>query len=52
MRRLNYRPGELAIVVHSFDPANIGSTAKVHVRDAQTCDRKLIVEFQATHTVM
>jgi hypothetical protein len=40
MRRLNCRPGELAIVVNFFDPANIGSIVKVLVRDAKACDKK------------
>jgi hypothetical protein len=46
MRRLNCRPGELAIVMNSFDPANIGSIVKVLGRDPKACDKKF---FWRTH---
>ena len=51
MRRLNCRPGELAIVVSSFDPANIGSIVKVLGRDAKACDKKFFWRTHAAHTL-
>jgi hypothetical protein len=51
MRRLNCRPGELAIVVNSFDPANIGSIVKVLGRDAKACDKKFFWRTHAAHTL-
>ena len=49
MRRLNCRPGELAIVVNTFDPANIGSIVKVLGRDAKACDKKFFWRIHAAH---
>ena len=51
MRRLNCRPGELAIVVNSFDPANIGSIVKVLGRDAKACEKKFFWRTHAAHTL-
>jgi hypothetical protein len=51
MRRLNCRPGELAIVVNSFDPANIGSIVKILGRDTKACDRKFFWRTHAAHTL-
>lgn len=51
MRRLNCRPGELAIVVNSFDPANIGSIVKVLGRDAKACEKKFVWRIHAAHTL-
>ena len=51
MRRLNCRPGELAIAVNSFDPANIGSIVKVLGRDAKACDKKFFWRTHAAHTL-
>jgi len=51
MRRLNCRPGELAIVVNSFDPANIGSIVKILGRDAKACDRSFFWKIHAAHTL-
>jgi hypothetical protein len=51
MRRLNCRPGELAIVVNSFDPANIGSVVKVLGRDAKASDKKFVWRTHAAHTL-
>lgn len=51
MRILNCRPGELAIVVNSFDPANIGSIVKVVGRDAKAFDRKFFWRTHAAHTL-
>ena len=51
MRRLNCRPGELAIVVNSFDPANIGSIVKVLGRDAKACEKKFFWRIHAAHTL-
>lgn len=52
MRRLNCRPGELAIVINSFDPANIGSIVKVHGRDAKACGRAFIWKVQAAYPLL
>jgi hypothetical protein len=49
MRRLNCRPGELAIVVNSFDPANIGSIVKVLGRDAKACGKQFFWRIHAVH---
>jgi hypothetical protein len=49
MRRLNCRPGELAIVVNSFDPANIGSIVKVLGRDAKACGKQFFWRIHAPH---
>ena len=51
MRRLNCRPGELAIVINSFDPANIGSIVKVLGRDAKACEKKFVWRTHAAHTL-
>jgi hypothetical protein len=51
MRRLNCRPGELAIVVNSPNPANIGSIVKVLGRDAKACDKKFFWKIHAAHTL-
>ena len=51
MRRLNCRPGELAIVINSFDPANIGSIVKVLGRDAKACEKKFFWRTHAAHTL-
>ena len=49
MRRLNCRPGELAIVINSFDPANIGSIVKVLGRDAEACGKHFFWKIHAVH---
>lgn len=51
MSRLNCRPGELAIVVNSFDPANIGSIVKALGRDAMTCDKDFFWKIHAAHAL-
>ena len=51
MRSLNCRPGELAIVVNSFDPANIGSIVKVLGRDSKACVKKFFWRTYAAHTL-
>lgn len=49
MRRLNCRPGELAIVINSFDAANIGSIVKVLGRDAKACGKNFFWRVHAAH---
>lgn len=49
MRRLNCRPGELAIVINSFDGANIGSIVKVLGRDAKACGKQFFWRIHAPH---
>ncbi len=51
MRRLNCRPGELAIVINSFDGANIGSIVKVLGRDAKACGKQFFWRIHAPHTL-
>jgi hypothetical protein len=52
MRRLNCRPGELAIVVNSFDDANIGSIVKVLGRDAKACGKQFFWRIHAAHLLI
>ena len=49
MRRLNCRPGELAIVINSFDGTNIGSIVKVLGRDAKACCKQFFWRIHAPH---
>ena len=49
MRRLNCRPGELAVVINSFDVVNIGSIVRVLGRDAKACGKEFIWKVHATH---
>ena len=49
MRRLNCRPGELAIVINSFDGANIGSIVKVLGRDAKACGKQFFWRIHTPH---
>ena len=47
MRRLNCRPGELAIVINSFDTANVGSIVKVLGRDAKARGKQFFWRINA-----
>jgi hypothetical protein len=49
MRKLNCRPGELAVVINSFDPVNIGSIVKVLGRDAKATDKTFMWKVHAKH---
>lgn len=49
MRKLNCRPGELAVVINSFDPVNIGSIVKVLGRDARVPHKTLEWRVHAKH---
>lgn len=49
MRKLNCRPGELAIVINSFDSVNIGSIVKVLGRDARASHKAFMWKVHAKH---
>jgi len=49
MRKLNCRPGELAVVINSSDPANIGSIVKVLSRDARSPHKAFMWKVHAKH---
>jgi hypothetical protein len=49
MRKLNCRPGELAVVINSFDPVNIGSIVKVLGRDAKATEKTFMWKVYAKH---
>jgi hypothetical protein len=51
MRKLNCRPGELAIVISSFDDPNIGSIFKVLGRNAKACGKQFFWRIHAAHTL-
>jgi len=49
MRKLNCRPGELALVINSFDTANIGTIVRVLGRDAKACSKQVFWKIHAPH---
>ena len=49
MRKLNCRPGELAVVINSFDSVNIGSIVKVLGRDARAPNKAFMWKVHAKH---
>jgi hypothetical protein len=49
MRKLNCRPGELAVVINSFDPVNIGSIVKVLGRDTRAPHKAFMWKVFAKH---
>jgi hypothetical protein len=49
MRKLNCRPGELAVVINSFDSVNIGSIVKVLGRDARAPHKAFMWKVHAKH---
>lgn len=49
MRKLNCRPGELALVINSFDTANIGSIVRVIGRDDKACSKQVFWKIHAPH---
>jgi hypothetical protein len=49
MRKLNCRPGELAVVINSFDSVNICSIVKVLGRDARAPHKAFMWKVHAKH---